>query len=42
MGIDLLLYAGSLHSLQVSLKMVILFVEGATRDDVDFDGWKVY
>jgi hypothetical protein len=41
-GIDLLLYAGSLHSLQVSLKMVFFFVEGATRDDVDFDGWEVY
>ncbi len=42
MGIDLLLYAGRLHSLQMSLKMVIFFVEGATRDDVDFDGWEVY
>ena len=42
MGIDLLLYAGNLHLLQVSLKMVFLFVKGATRNDIDFNGWEVY
>ena len=45
MGIDLLLYAGSLHSLYRGVMENGNFFRGGgggTRDNVDFDGWEVY